>query len=82
MRNAAFVFVALLLGNCTSHMTSLDGARSQFLDAMEDYQACMSASSGEVANTCEPKRLIAVAAERAYKDAMSSGMQETGYLRR
>ena len=48
MRNGAFVFVTLLLGSCGSHTTSLDGARSQFLEAIEDYQACMNATSGEV----------------------------------
>jgi hypothetical protein len=74
MRNRALVFVALLLGSCQSNTTSLDNARSQFLEAVEDYQACMNATSGEVINTCEPKRLLAEAAERAYKDAMSSGV--------
>jgi hypothetical protein len=74
MRNGAFVFFALLLGSCGSHTTSLDGARSQFLEAIEDYQACANATSGEVNNNCEPKRLVAEAAERAYKDAMSSGV--------
>ena len=74
MRNGAFVFVTLLLGSCGSHTTSLDGARSQFLEAIEDYQACMNATSGEVNNNCEPKRLVAEAAARAYKDAMSSGV--------
>ena len=74
MRNGAFVFVALLLGSCESHTTSLDDARSQFLAAIEDYQACMNATSGEVNNNCEPKRLVAEAAGRAYKDAMSSGV--------
>ena len=73
MRNRAFVFVALLLGSCQSSATSLDSTRSQYADALADYQACMNATSGEVINTCEPKRLIAEAAERAYKDAMSSG---------
>ena len=72
-KNRAFVFVALLLGSCQSNATSLDSARSQYADALADYQACINATSGEAINTCEPKRLIAEAAERAYKDAMSSG---------
>jgi len=33
----------------------------------------MNATSGEASNNCEPKRLIAEAAEQAYKDAMSGG---------
>ena len=73
MWNRLFVFVALLLGSCQSNTTSLDNARSRYADAVADYQACVNATSGEVINTCEPKRLIAEAAERAYKDAMSSG---------
>ena len=75
MRNGAFVFVTLLLGSCGSHTTSLDGARSQFLEAIEDYQACMNATSGEVIINCEPKRLVAEAAERGYRDAMNSGVR-------
>jgi hypothetical protein len=74
MRNLAFVFIALLVGSCESHTTSLDGARNQFLEARADYQACMNATSGEAINNCEPKRLVAEGAERAYKDAMSSGV--------
>ena len=73
MRNRAFVFVALVLGNCQSNTASLDNARSQYADALADYQACMKTTSGEAMNNCEPKRLIAEAAEQAYKDAMSSG---------
>jgi hypothetical protein len=74
MQNGAFVFVVLLLGGCESHTTSLDGARIRYLDAMEDYQTCLNASSGEVVKNCEPKQLFALAAERAYKDAMSKGV--------
>jgi len=74
MQNGVFVFVALLLGSCESHTTSLDAARTQFLEAIADYQACMNATSGEAIKNCEPKRLLAEAAERAYKDAMSSGV--------
>ncbi len=77
MRNGAFIFIALLLGGCGSHTTSLDGARSQFLEAINDYQTCMNAASGEVINNCEPKRLVAEAAERAYKDAMSNGVSDS-----
>ena len=73
MQNGAFAFVALLLGSCQSNTTSLDNARSQYAEALADYQACMNATSGEAVNNCEPKRLVAEAAERAYKDAMSNG---------
>jgi hypothetical protein len=74
MRNGAFVFVALLLGGCGSHTTSLDDARSRYLDTMKDYQACLNAPSGEAVKNCEPKQVVAAAAERAYKDAMSNGL--------
>jgi hypothetical protein len=74
MRIGFVAFVGVLLGGCGSHPPSLDGARSEFLAALADYQACESATSGEIANNCEPKRLIAENAERAYRDAMSSGV--------
>ena len=82
MRNGAFVFVALILGSCGSHTTSLDGARSQFLEAVEDYQACMNATSGEVIINANRSGWFAEAAERGYKDAMSSGVQEASSLKR
>jgi len=74
MRNGAFVFAALLLASCGSHTTSLDDARNQFLEARADYQACMNSATGEGMTNCEPKRLIVEDAERAYKNAMSSGV--------
>ncbi len=76
MRNQAFIFVALLLSSCGSHTTSVDGARSQYLEAVKEYQACMKPTSGEVINNCEPQRRVTETAEQAYKDAMSSGAQE------
>ena len=74
MRNGAFVFAALLLASCGSHTTSLDDARNQFLEARTDYQAWMNSATGEGITNCEPKRLIVEEAERAYKNAMSSGV--------
>ena len=74
MRTEAFVFAALLLASCGSHPTSLDDARNHFLDARADYQACMNSATGEGITNCEPKRLIVEDAERAYKNAMSSGV--------
>jgi hypothetical protein len=77
MQSGAFVFVALLLGACGSRATSLDGARSEFVAAMADYQECMRSASGELVNNCEPKRLIAEDAERTYKNAMSAGVTDS-----
>jgi len=76
MRSGLFVFVAMLLGACGSRAISLDIARSQFVAAMADYQECMRSSSGELANNCEPKRLVADDAERAYRNAMSAGVAD------
>ena len=73
MRNGAYALVALLLGGCASHTTSLDGARTRFLEAQADYQECLNSGSGEAISNCEPKRLNAKIAEQAYKDAMSNG---------
>jgi hypothetical protein len=69
MRTGAFVFIVLLLGGCTSH--SLDSARQQLLEAQADYQECVKRSG---ANNCETKRVVAEDAERAYRDAMSRGL--------
>jgi hypothetical protein len=74
MRNGVFVFAALILASCGSHTTSLDDARNQFLEARADYQTCMNSATGEGITNCEPKRLIVEEAERAYKNAMSSGV--------
>ena len=73
MRGASFVFVVLLLGGCTSQTPSLDGARTQLLEARAGYQACVNGTSGEVVNQCEAKLVAADDAERAYRNAMSSG---------
>ena len=73
MRNGAYALVAFLLGGCASHTTSLDGARTRFLEAQADYQECLNSGSGEAISNCEPKRLNAEIAEQAYKDAMSTG---------
>ncbi len=69
MRTGAFVFIVLLLGGCTSQ--SLDSARQQLLEAQADYQECVKRSG---ANNCETKRVVAEDAERAYRDAMSRGL--------
>jgi len=74
MRKGAFVFVALLLCSCSSHTTSLDSARDQFLEARADYQACMNATTGDVTNNCESKRMVMDASEQAYRDAMGGGV--------
>jgi len=74
MRNKALVFVAVLLGACSSQTASLDNARNQLVQTRTDYQDRMNAGSGEVTNQCEPKLAAADNAERAYKEAMSSGL--------
>jgi hypothetical protein len=73
MRGGTFGFIALVLGGCTSP-ASLDSARQQLLEARSDYQECVNRSSADVANNCEAKRVTVEGAERAYKDAMSSGL--------
>jgi hypothetical protein len=75
MRWALFVFVMLLVGGCTSQTASLDGARTQVLEARADYQNCVNGTSGEVVNQCEAKLMAADDAERAYRTAMSSGIR-------
>jgi len=73
MRKASLVFVVLLLCSC-SRTVSLDAAREHFIQARTDYDDCVTRSSGEAMNRCESARAVAEAAERAYTDAMSSGV--------
>jgi len=75
MRNKALVFVAVLLGACSSQTASLDNARNQLVQTRTDYQDCVNGGSGEVTNQCEAKRVAADNAERAYREAMSSGLR-------
>lgn len=75
MRNKTPVFVAVLLGACSSQTASLDNARNQLVQTRTDYQDCMNGGSGEVTNQCEAKLIAADNAERAYKEAMSSGLR-------
>jgi uncharacterized protein YceK len=70
MRTGAFVFIALLLGGC-SQTASLDSARQQLLEVQADYQECVNRDG---ANNCERKRMVVDDAERAYRDAMSRGL--------
>ena len=75
-RSTGAVIVALQLGDCGStQTTSLDTVRNQYLEAQLDYQECVNASGGEINNPCASKRVIAEGAERAYRDAMSKGLQ-------
>jgi hypothetical protein len=74
MRNKALVFVAVLLGACSSQTASLDNARNQLVQTRTDYRDRMNAGSGEGTNQCEAKLAAADNAERAYKEAMSSGL--------
>jgi hypothetical protein len=59
----------------STQTTSLDTVRNQYLEAQLDYQECVNASGGEINNPCASKRVIAEGAERAYRDAMSKGLQ-------
>jgi hypothetical protein len=75
-RPTGAVVVALQLAGCGSTQTaSLDTVRHQYLEAQFDYQECINASGGEINNPCASKRVIAETAERAYRDAMSKGLQ-------
>jgi len=75
MRAGAVVLVGLLLVDCGSTQTAtIDGVRNQYLEAQLDHQDCMNTSSGETINKCGSKRVVAEAAERAYREAMSKGL--------
>ena len=68
--------IVTLLVDCSSTQTaSIDTVRNQYLEAQLDYQECINASGGEINNPCASKRVIAETAERAYREAMSKGLQ-------
>ena len=68
------VMIALLLVGCTSqHGVTLDDARNRLEDSSAAYQKCMSTVDGD--HTCEPQRLIMEADQKAYSEAMSSGLR-------
>ena len=69
------VIVTLLVDCSSTHTASIDTVRNQYLEAQLDYQECINASGGEINNPCASKRVIAETAERAYREAMSKGLQ-------
>ena len=48
------------------------------MEARAGYRECVDGTSGEVVNQCEAKLVAADDAQRAYRNAMSSGVRETG----
>jgi hypothetical protein len=68
----ALMFVVLLVGCTRSSVVTLDAARDHFEKSAVAYRACMNAIGGD--HTCIPEQLIMEADQKAYADAMSTGL--------
>jgi hypothetical protein len=68
------VMISMLLVGCAPQRdVTLDDARNRFERSSAGYQKCMSTVEGD--HTCEPQRLIMEADQKAYSEAMSSGLR-------
>jgi hypothetical protein len=68
------VMISMLLVGCTPQRgVTLDDARNRFEGSSAAYQKCMSTVDGD--HICEPQRLIMEADQKAYSEAMSSGLR-------
>ena len=72
MKGFVVMFVVLLVGCTRPPVVTLDDARNQFEQSAAAYRTCMNAIGGD--HTCVPERLIMEADQKAYTDAMSSGL--------
>ena len=68
----ALMFVVLLVGCTRPPVVTLDDARNQFEQSAAAYRTCMNAIGGD--HTCVPEQLIMETDQKAYADAMSSGL--------
>jgi hypothetical protein len=72
MKGFVVMFVMLLVGCTRPPVGTLNDARDQFEQSAAAYRACMNAIVGD--HTCIPEQLIMEANQKAYADAMSSGL--------
>jgi hypothetical protein len=72
MKGFVLMISVLLIGCTQSPVITLDDARNQFEKSSAVYRTCMNAIDGD--HTCVPERLIMEADQKAYTDAMSSGL--------
>jgi hypothetical protein len=66
------VMIPMLLVGCTPPR-GLDDVRNRFEESSAAYRRCMNTVDGD--HTCEPQRLIMEADQKAYTEAMSSGLR-------
>jgi hypothetical protein len=66
------VMISMLLVGCTPPR-GLDDVRNRFEESSAAYRRCMNTVDGD--HTCEPQRLIMEADQKAYTEAMSSGLR-------
>lgn len=66
------VMISMLLVGCTPP-GGLDDVRNRFEESSAAYRRCMNTVDGD--HTCEPQRLIMEADQKAYTEAMSSGLR-------
>ena len=72
MKGFVVLFVVLLAACTRSAVVTLDDARNRFEQSAAAYRTCMNAIGGD--HTCMPEQLIMEADQKAYADAMSSGL--------
>jgi hypothetical protein len=72
MKGFSVLVVVLLVGCTRPSIVSLDDTRNKFEQSAAAYQTCMNAIGGD--HTCVPERLIMEANQKAYADAMNSGL--------
>ena len=74
MMGFVFMLVVLLVGCTRPSVATLDDARSRFEQSAEVYRECMNAIGGD--HTCVPEQLIMEADQKAYAEAMSTGLRD------
>src|ERR1035437_5231059 len=72
MKGFVVMFVVLLVGCTRPPVVTLDDARNQFEQSAAAYRTCMNAIGGD--HSCVPEQLIMETDQKAYADAMSSGL--------
>jgi hypothetical protein len=72
MKDFVLMISVLLVGCTPSPVVTLDDARNQLEQSLTDYRTCMNANGGD--HTCRAEQLTMEANQKAYADAMSSGL--------
>jgi hypothetical protein len=72
MKALVLILAVLLVGCASPPVVTLDEARDQYYRSLAIYRTCVANGNDD---RCRPERLTMEANQRAYADAMSSGMR-------